>query len=196
MCFTCALLHHKVGKMSSLTRLASGTSVSSSTSCKKTKRQVTAATFKKWQVEQLWLWCDADKDNWELADAAGSTRKALREWRACAVWHNWRLELPFLALPAVRWWAGELVQRVNNCVQATYIYHATSEQHRAVIICVPMEAAKAAKWLIMTYLPIVYSGWVSQRTSQEKVSHLLHMSWWRRDTMAFCKYPALHELEV
>lgn len=63
MCFTCALLHHKVGKMSSLTRLASGTSVSGSTSCKKTKRQVTAATFKKWQVEQLWLWCDADKDN-------------------------------------------------------------------------------------------------------------------------------------
>lgn len=51
----------------------------------------------------------------------------------------------------------ELVQNANNCVQATYIYHATSEQHRAVIICVPMEAAKAAKQLITTYLPIVCS---------------------------------------
>ena len=38
MCLMCASLYHKVGKVSSVTWLASGTSVSSSTSFKKTKR--------------------------------------------------------------------------------------------------------------------------------------------------------------
>lgn len=130
--------------MSSLKRSAASTSSTS----KKAKRQVTIATFKKWQTQYereyqslSWLRCDVDKHNREVVDLL---------W--CDACRKHERSIVGMKNFSGAWIAGSSNHKTSNIVD-----HATSEQHKAVMICVRAEAAKTANQPVTTYSPIVRS---------------------------------------
>ena len=112
-------------------------------SSKKAKRQVTVATFNKWksQFERehetlSWLRCDEDADDKSLV--------AVLWCQACRTHER---SITGLKNFSRVWIVGSTNQRSSNVVD-----HAKSEQHRAAMSRVYVEAAKASNLPVTTYL--------------------------------------------
>ena len=90
------------------------------------------------------------------------------------------------------WIAGSSNHKTSNIVD-----HATSEQHKAAMICVRAEAAKTANQPVTTYSPIAHSLLTLDEVAKDRLKKKFDICYvMAQESVAFRKYPALHELEV
>ena len=129
---------------------------SSGSEAKKDKRQVTLATFHKWQKQYerehrtlSWLRCDVD-----------SRDKSLVQILWCDACRNHEKRLTGLRNFSRVWITGS-----NNHKTSNIIDHAKSEQHHAAMI----QAAKASHQPITSYSPLARSFTTMEATAEERV---------------------------
>ena len=171
------------------TKRSASTSVSASQApLKKTKRQVTVLTFRKWQTnyEQehqalSWLCCDVDEGDKSLVGLL---------W--CSVCRRFEERIRGVKNFSNVWITGSTNHKSSNVLD-----HARSEQHKAAMGRLRVEQATAAKAPVTTYAPIARSLLTIDKTVQDKVKKKFDICFvMAKENMAFRKYPALHELEV
>ena len=156
---------------------------SSGSEAKKGKRQVTLATFHKWQKQYerehrtlSWLRCDVD-----------SRDKSLVQILWCDACRNHEKRLTGLRNFSRVWITGS-----NNHKTSNIIDHAKSEQHHAAMI----QAAKASHQPITSYSPLARSFTTMEATAEERVRRKFDICYvLAKEGIAFHKYPSLHALE-
>lgn len=149
---------------------------SSCLEAKKGKRQVTLATFHKWQKQYecehrtlSWLCCDVDSHDKSLVqilwcDACRNHEKFSRVW----------------------------ITGSNNHKTSNIIDHAKNKQHHAAMI----QAAKASHQPITSYSPLARSFMTMEATLEERVSRKFDNCYvLAKEGIAFHKYPSLHVLK-
>ena len=143
------------------TKRSASTSVSASQApLKKTKRQVTVLTFRKWQTnyEQehqalSWLCCDVDEGDKSLVGLL---------W--CSVCRRFEERIRGVKNFSNVWITGSTNHKSSNVLD-----HARSEQHKAAMGRLRVEQATAAKAPVTTYAPIARSLLTIDKTVQDKV---------------------------
>ena len=115
---------------------------------KKQKRTVTITTFKKWQTQLerehqtlSWLRCDINKECRDLVDVL---------W--CDACRKHERSITGMKNFSRSWLEGSSNHKTSNIVD-----HSNSDQHRAAMIRVHAEAAKATNQPMTSYSPIARS---------------------------------------
>ena len=166
--------------MASQKRKSQGSSVTESKKC---RRQVTVATFNKWQKQYerehrtlSWLRCDVDSRDKSLVDVV---------W--CDACRKHEKRLTGLKNFSHAWITGSYNHKTSNITD-----HANSEQHRAAMI----QVAKASKQPITSYSPIARSITAMEATAMARMVKKFDICYvLAKESLAFRKYPALHALE-
>ena len=163
------------------------TTSSAAAASKKPRRQVSTATFRKWQRQfesqyqsLTWLRCDADGKDHELVD---------KLWCHLCRKHE-------SAIHSSKNFSRAWIEGSNNHNTSNITDHATSHQHHAAIIREQAVVAKATQQPITSYSPIAASlmtmdDAVKKMKMKFNISYLL-----AKEGIAFKKYPALYELEA
>ena len=90
------------------------------------------------------------------------------------------------------WIAGSANYKLSNVTD-----HRRSEQHKLSMSLVSAERAKAMNRPTTTYAPIARSLLVMDKSLEEKMGKKFNIRYvLAKGNMAFCKYPAIHELET
>ncbi len=152
---------------------------------KQAKRQVTVATFKKWQEQHekehqtlTWLRCDS------YCTLVGSL------W--CAACKKFEDRIRGVKNFSSTWIVGSTNQKVSNVLD-----HARSEQHKVAMTQLRAEQAKATNAPVTSYAPIAQSLLTIDKTAQERMMKKFDLCFvMAKENMAFRKYTALHELEA
>ena len=155
---------------------------------KKQKRQVTMATFKKWQTQLKrehqtlsWLRCDLDATNKELVSVL---------W--CDACRKHERSITGMKNFSRAWLEGSTNHKTSNIVD-----HANSDQHRVATVRTLAEAAKATNQPITSYSPIARSLLRMDDQVIERMNKKFDICYvMAKEGLAFRKYPALHELEA
>ena len=128
---------------------------------KKSSRQVTVATFKKWQTQHekshatlTWLRCDSSGQHVETL------------W--CAVCKKFEDKIRGVKNFSCAWVVGSTNAKVSNVLD-----HARSEQHRIAMVQLRAEQAKSTNAPIATYAPIARSMHTLDKSAQERMSKKL-----------------------
>ena len=154
---------------------------------KKAKRQVTVATFNKWKSQfecehetLLWLRCDEDVDD--------KTLVAVLWCQACRTHER---SITGLKNFSRAWIVGSTNQKSSNVVD-----HAKSDQHRAAMSRVHVEAAKASNLPVTTYSPLARSLLTMDECTRERMRKKFDVCYLlAKEGLSFRKYPAIHALE-
>ncbi len=161
------------------------TPASSASSSKKQKRQVTIATFKKWQTQLerehqtlSWLRCDPDTSSKELVGVL---------W--CDACRKHERSITGMKNFSRAWLEGSTNHKTSNIVD-----HVNSDQHRAAMVRTRTEAAKATNQPITSYSPIVRSLLRMDDQVMERMKKKFDICYvMAKEGLAFRKYPALHD---
>ena len=149
-------------------RLSSSSSASSDSSCfsdKKMKRQVSLATFEKWQRqfdevdEELqtltWLRCDKDHADRMLVSSL---------W--CQVCRDYENRIVGRRNFSQAWITGSSNQRTSNVTD-----HAKSEQHETAMSLMKTAQAKASRQPVESYAPIAQMLLTISAEDSPKIRH-------------------------
>ena len=111
------------------------------TSCK--RRKVTVTTFNKWKMQferdhntLSWLRCDVSKED-----------KTVVEMLSCEACRKHEDSITGMKNFSSAWITGSSNQKMSNIVD-----HATSEQHRAAMVRIRSDAARASNQLFYDYV--------------------------------------------
>lgn len=163
---------------------SAGGSDSSDIQSKQAKRQVSVATFQKWQSQQekeykavSWLRCDKQQ-NYVTTLWCQTCRKFENKIRGTKNF-------------SIAWILGSTNQKLSNV-----LCHAKSDQHKLSMSLLRTEQAKAANKPVTSYAPIAQSLLSMEKTLQQKMCKKFDICYvLAKENLAFCKYPAIHELE-
>ena len=160
-----------------------------SSSNKKAKRQVSKETFKKWQrtyeknhQSMTWLNCDIDQQNKSLVSIL---------W--CSVCRQYEHEICSYKNFSRAWIDGSSNHKTSNISD-----HASSESHKAAMMLLRKEQAKARNEPITSYSPIARSilSTSMDPAVRERVKKKFDISFvLAKEHIPFTKYPAIHQLE-
>ena len=151
---------------------------------KKSKRQVSLSTFKKWQAQlerehqtMTWLRCDTDESNPTLVDTL---------W--CHACRTNEAKIIGMKNYSSVWISGSTNHK-TSCVTG----HASSDQHKAAM----NHTRKASGMPMMEYSPIARGLLNMDKSAQDRIKKKFDICYvMGKECLAFAKYPALHELEV
>ena len=151
------------------------------------KRKVTVTTFNKWKTQferdhstLSWLRCDVCKDD-----------KTVVEVLWCEACRKYEDRITSMKNFSKAWISGSSNQKTSNIVD-----HATSEQHRAAMIRVRADAARASNQPLTSYSPIARSLLVMDEAVQGHMKKKFDICYvMAKEGLSFRKYTALHELE-
>ena len=157
---------------------------SSSTVSKRNKRQVSVATFEKWQRQYdsdyqsvLWLRCTKDDDDKSLVSTL---------W--CDVCRQYKARITGMRNFSASWIAGSTNHRSSSIVD-----HAKSEQHVASMAHMRTARAKANNEQIESYAPIARYLMTMDEEEKLRMMHKFEICYvLTREGVAFHKYPAFH----
>ena len=158
----------------------------SASSSKKAKRQVTKATFNKWQREHdrehqtlSWLRCEMDRDNIHVASLH------------CALCKKYEGHLQSLKSFNAAWITGSTNQKVSNVVD-----HARSEVHKDAMSRKRAKSAKARGESAVLTSPIGCALSTLDSTTRARMGRIFDLCFMMaKESIAFAKYPSLLELE-
>ena len=155
-------------------------------STKSAKRQVTKATFEKWQREHerdhqtlSWLRCELERDRRHVVSLY------------CTVCKRYESSMESLKNFSRAWITGSTNQKVSNVLD-----HATSEVHKVAMARMRADAAKAhgESAILTTAIGRSMCGMDSQ--TQARVIRKFELSYvMAKESIPFAKYPALLQLE-
>ena len=159
----------------------------SSSSNKKPKRQITLATFEKWQRNfehdhstLTWLKCERDKCDCNSVKLLWCSACREYEGRICSM-KNY----------SAAWVTGSENQRTSNVID-----HATSEQHKLAMKLLRTAQAKASNLPVTSYAPIARALMTLEEPEQAKLRHKFDMCYFlAKQGLSFQKYSPLCELE-
>ena len=167
--------------------MASKRSISSSASSsgsqpKQAKRQVSVATFQKWQSQQekehetlTWLRCDKQQI---YVDSL---------W--CETCRQFQDKIRGTKNFSAAWITGST--KLSNVLD-----HARSDQHKLSMSLLRVEQAKATNAPVTAYAPIAQSLLSMDRSLQERLGKKFYVCYMlAKENLPFRKYPAIHELE-
>ena len=166
---------------------SSSSSDADPSSSKRAKRQVTVATFEKWQRDfdrlhqtRTWLRCDRSQD------------RSLVDLLWCDVCRKYEDSIRGMKNFQAAWTAGSTNQRTSNVLD-----HAASDQHKAAMTRRYADQAKADNRPITSYAPIA-RGLLTLEDSVKATMKLKFDICYliAREGMAFEKYPPLYELQT
>lgn len=151
---------------------------------KQRKRQVSVATFQKWQSQQekehktlSWLRCDKQQKHVETL------------W--CATCRRFDDRIRATKNFSTAWITGSTNQKLSNVLD-----HARSEQHKSSMSLLRVEQAKATNAALTTYAPIAKSLLSMDKSLEERMGKKFDICYvLAKENLAFRKYPVLHELE-
>ena len=154
---------------------------------KKGKRQVTIATFQKWQTQferehatLSWLRCDRDSCDKSLVDCL---------W--CDVCRKHEDRIVGMKNFSRAWITG-----CSNHKNSNIVDHATSEQHRAAMAIARTQAARASQVPLTSYSPIARGPLAMEESVEARIKRKFDICYvMAKESLAFQKYPALHQLE-
>ena len=162
-----------------------GTSANSSGSQpKQRKRQVSVATFQKWQSQQekehkrlSWLRCDKQQKRVETL------------W--CATCRRFDDRIRSTKNFSTAWITGSTNQKLSNVLD-----HTQSEQHKSSMSLLRVEQAKATNAALTTYAPIAKSLLSMDKLLEERMGKKFDFCYvLAKENLAFRKYPVIHKLE-
>ena len=150
------------------------------------KRQLTKATFNKWQHEhkkdhltRSWLRCDLQQDQRHVA--------SLR----CEVCTKYRSHLESMKNFSKTWVTGSTNLKVSNVIE-----HATSEVHKAAMTRMHSESAKARGESVVLQTPIGRSLCTLDDATRLQVARRFDVAYvMAKESVPFAKYPSIVELE-
>ena len=166
---------------------SSSSSDADPSSSKRAKRQVTVATFEKWQRDfdrlhqtRTWLQCDRSQD------------RSLEDLLWCDVCRKYEDSIRGMKNFQAAWTPGSANQRTSNVLD-----HAASNQHKAAMTRRYADQAKADNQPITSYAPIA-RGLLTLEDSVKATMKLKYDICYliAREGMAFEKYPPLYELQT
>ena len=151
------------------------------------KRKVTLSTFNKWKAQferdhstLSWLRCDVCKED-----------KTVVEVLWCEACRKYEDGITGMKNFSKAWITGSSNQKTSNIVD-----HATSEQHRAAMVRVRADAARASNQPLTSYSPIARSLLVMDEAVQGRMKKKFDICYvMAKESLGFRKYPALHQLE-
>ena len=151
------------------------------------KRKVTVTTFNKWKREfdrehntLSWLCCDVSAED-----------KTLVEVLRCEVFTKHEGAMTAMKNFSKVWITGSSNQKTSNSFD-----HATSKQHRAAMVRVRADAARASNQPVTSYAPIARSLLVMDEAVQRRMKTKFDICFvMAKKSLGFRKYPALHDLE-
>ena len=157
-----------------------------SSSAKTSKRQVTKATFDKWQREHdrqhqtlSWLRCELERDNLHVASLH------------CAVCRKYKGSLRSLRSFSAVWISGSTNQKVSNVVD-----HATSDIHKVAMERKRAESVKASSGSVALSSAIGRCLSTMDGTTQARMGRKFDVCFvMAKEGIPFTKYPALLQLE-
>ena len=169
--------------------MASKRSISSSASSsgsqpRQAKRQVSVATFQKWQSQQekehetlTWLRCDKQQ------------RYVESLW--CETCRRFQDKIRGTKNFSAAWITGSTNQKLSNVLD-----HARSDQHKLSMSLLRVEQAKATNAPVTMYAPIAQSLLSMGRSLQERMGKKFDICYMlAKENLPFRKYPVIHELE-
>lgn len=162
------------------------TTEESSTS-KKPKRQLTVATFEKWQRNYereyqslTWLRCTTIKEDSTMVQNL-----------FCDICKRYEDHLQGMRNYSSIWITGSRNLKASNLID-----HAKSDQHKAAMRRLAVDNAKAANQSVATYAPIARSFLRLEESVKTKMKLKFDICYlMAKEGMAFEKYPSLHQLE-
>ena len=148
------------------------------------KRKVTITTFNKWKTQfdrdhnmVSWLRCDVSKED-----------KTLVEFLHCEACKKHEGAITGMKSFSKAWITGSSNQKTSNIFD-----HATSEQHRAAMVRVRADAARASNQPVTSYCPIARSLLVMDEAVQRRMKKKFDICFvMAKESLG---YPALHALE-
>ena len=151
------------------------------------KRNVTVTTFNKWKSQfqcdystLSWLRCNVSKEDKTVVETLWCEACRKHEDRTTGMKSFFKV-----------WINCSCNQKTSNIVD-----HASSEQHRAAMLRVRADAAKASNQPLTTYTPIARNLLVMDRAVQARTKRKCDICYvMAKESLRFRKYPALHELE-
>lgn len=157
----------------------------SNSNTKKAKRQITKATFEKWQKEHemeqqvpSWLQCDLD--------AKGTHVVSLY----CAICRKYEANIQLLKNFRRDWIAGSTNQRTSNLID-----HATSDVHKAAMAKLKVERSRARGESATTSTTIGRFLSSMDNETRERMAKKFDVCFMMaKESLLFTKYPALLEL--
>ena len=177
------------GSSSSFSTTESDSDISSceSSIAKKAKRQLTVATFQKWQRihEQehqtlTWLRCKRNRSDSTVVDSL-----------FCEVCKIFEDNIRGMQNFSSTWISGSTNLRTSNMFD-----HASSEQHKAAMQRLRVNNAKVSNQSIVTYAPIAKSLLNMEASVKAKMKYKFDICYlMAKEGIAFEKFPALHELQ-
>ena len=167
------------------TKRSSDLSIASSSQPKQAKRQVTVATFRKWQTQQ-------EKDYKTLSWLRCDKQNKFVEKLWCATCRKFEDRLQGVRNFSAAWITGSTNQKLSNVLD-----HAQSEQHKMCMSLLRTEQAKSSDTPLTEYAPIALSILSMDKSLQETIGKKFDICFTlAKVNLAFCKYPAIHELEI
>ena len=151
---------------------------------KKPKREVSVATFQKWQKQEekehktiSWLRCDKQQSH------------VTSLWcQACRKFEN---NIRGVKNFSAAWIVGTANQKLCNVID-----HARCDQHKLSMSLLRTEQAKATNTTITSYAPIARSMLSMEKPLQEKMCKKFDICYvLAKENLAFRKYPAIYQLE-
>ena len=150
------------------------------------KRQLTKATFNKWQHEhekdhltRSWLRCDLQQDQRHVASLH------------CEVCTKYRSHLESMKNFSKTWVTGSTNLKVSNVLE-----HATSEVHKAAMTRMHSESAKARGESVVLQTPIGRSLCTLDDATRLQVAKRFDVAYvMAKESVPFAKYPSIVELE-
>jgi len=157
-----------------------------SNTSKKPKRQLTVATFEKWQRNYereyqtlSWLRCTTVKEDSTMVQSL-----------FCEMCKRYKDHLQGMRNYSPIWVTGSRNLKASNLID-----HASSDQHKAAMRRHAVDNAKAAEQPIATYAPIARSFLRMQESVRAKMKLKFDICYlMAKEGMAFEKFPSLHQL--
>ena len=157
-------------------------------SSKKERRQVTRATFEKWQREfekehqsMSWLRCEVEK-----------TDKNIVSKLFCLVCQKYEDRIQSVKHFLAAWITGSANQKTSNIID-----HAKSEQHKQAMSRLRTDQARASIESITSYSTITRCLSVIDEQTKLKLNRKFELCYvMARESIPFMKYPSLHQLEI
>ena len=156
---------------------------------KQRKRQVSLATFNRWQT-------DKEKEyqtlSWLRCDKTTEPGQKYIELLWCASCTKFEDKIRGVKNFSTAWIAGSANQKLSNVTD-----HAKSDQHRLSMSLMSADQAKARNKPKPSYAPVARSLLVMDKTLEEKMCKKFYICYvLAKENLAFRKYPAIHELET
>ncbi len=164
----------------------SSSSDSSVPKAKRSKRQVSIATFERWKSQfdrehhsLLWLSCKKDPSDRSIVSTL-----------YCEVCQKYESKIEGLRNYSAAWINGSANHKTSNILD-----HAKSEQHSAAMAHLRQVQAQASNQPLSTYSPIVRCFVSIDPSQMIKMKHKFEICYViAREDIAFLKYPAFHAL--